>query len=416
MSEKSRKLSRRNFLETTTLGAAGVMVGSSAGPALGAIKGANDRIQIGVIGPGERGSGLVRSLATLANAKITAVCDIFEPNLKRGANLAASQPKEFTDYRRVIESKDVNAVVIATPLHLHSEMTIAALNAGKHVFVEKTMAYSVEQCNQMVKAAKAHPSLVVQVGFQRHHYPVVRKAVEMARAGAFGKVTHIRCTWHRNGNWRRAVPQVNADLRQWGYPDLEHLINWRMYKKYSQGLMAELGSHMLEVVNLIYNSMPAAVTGFGGIDYWKDGRETFDNVNVIYTYPAGQKAMFTSITTNAQYGERIQIMGTEGTFDMTWNQGLYYREKQAGGAVRTEGATVVTATGETMKSEGQSPGTQVTGGTQGRVDPTKLILQSFLDCVREGKKPEVDVHTGRESAISILLANQAMEEGRVVKF
>src|SRR5207248_5103576 len=169
-------------------------------------------------------------------------------------------------YRKVIEDKDVDAVVIATPLHLHHEMTLAALNANKHVFVEKTLAYSTEQCDQMVKAANAHSKQVVQVGFQRHHYPIVRKAVQMAHDGAFGKVTHIRCNWHRNANWRRPVPQSTFDPRPWGYPDLEHLINWRMYKKYSQGLMAELGSHMMEVVNLIYGSMPAAVTGFGGID------------------------------------------------------------------------------------------------------------------------------------------------------
>ena len=431
MTHKTVKLSRRNFLETTAAGAAGVVLSSSARSALGDsirdVRGANGRINIGMIGPGERGSGLVRSLATLENVKIISICDIYEPNLKKGAQLAASQPKEFTDYRKIIEDKEVDAVVIATPLHLHHEMTLAALAAKKHVFVEKTLAYTPEQCDQMVKAAKANPSLVVQVGFQRHHYPIVRKVVQMAHEGAFGKVTHIRCNWHRNANWRRPVPQSTFDPRPWGYPDLEHLINWRMYKKYSQGLMAELGSHMMEVVNLIYSSMPAAVTGFGGIDYWKDGRETFDNVNVIYNYPGGQKAMFTSITTNVHYDQRIQIMGTEGTFDMNWNTGTYYREKAANAKdsgekestapIQVEESLVITATGETMKrGPGESRGTQVGQGTQGRVDPTKLALQEFITCVREGKKSDVDFEAGRRAAYSILLANKAMEEGRVIKF
>lgn len=418
MTHKTVKLTRRNFLETTTAGAAGVMLSSSVRSVLGNVKGANGQINIGMIGPGERGSGLVRSLATLENVKIISICDIYEPNLKKGAQLAASQPKEFTDYRKIIEDKDVNAVVIATPLHLHHEMTLAALNAGKHVFVEKTLAYSTEQCDQMVKAANAHPKQVVQVGFQRHHYPIVRKVVQMAHDGAFGKVTHIRCNWHRNANWRRPVPQSTFDPRPFGYPDLEHLINWRMYKKYSQGLMAELGSHMMEVVNLIYDSMPSAVTGFGGIDYWKDGRETYDNVNVIYNYPGGQKAMFTSITTNVHYDQRIQIMGTEGTFDMNWTTGTYYREKDPNSTAKTEESLVITATGETMKrGPGESRGTQVEGGgTQGRVDPTKLALEEFIACVREGKKSDVDFEAGRKAAYAILLANKAMEEGRVIKF
>src|SRR5437667_12821732 len=120
MTHKTVKLSRRNFLETTAAGAAGVMLSSSARSVLGNAKGANSQINIGMIGPGERGSGLVRALATLENVKIISICDIYEPNLKKGAQLAASQPKEFTDYRKIIEDKDVDAVVIATPLHLHT--------------------------------------------------------------------------------------------------------------------------------------------------------------------------------------------------------------------------------------------------------------------------------------------------------
>ena len=415
MSESKAKLSRRDFLEATTLGAAGLMLGSSSVAA--SILRANDRVNVGVIGAGSQGSSLIRSLATVPNSKITGMCDIFEPNLSKGVNLAGSQPKTFTEYRKLIESKDVDAVVIATPLHMHYEIALAALDAGKHVFVEKTMMYSMKQCEQIVLATRAHASQVFQVGHQHRFDPVIHKVVDMSKDGAIGKVTHIRCMWHRNGDWRRPVPAINFDPSPWGYPDLEHLINWRMYKRYSGGLMCELGSHMIEICNLIIGAKPAAVTGMGGIDYWKDGRETFDNVTAVYNYPAGQKVTFSSTTTNAHDGEHIVIMGTEGTIEMGWDKAVYFREKEAPELVKAEGATVIGATGETMKASTQSQreGAQVAPQDAQKRSAVYRELESYVSCIRDGKKAVVDVQTGRNAAVSVLSANQAMEEGRVVK-
>jgi len=415
MSESKAKLSRRNFLEATTFGVAGLMLGSSRVPAFAL--GANDRVNVGVIGAGSQGSSLIRSLATVPNSQITGMCDIFEPNLSKGVNLAGSQPKTFAEYRKLIESKDVDAVVIATPLHMHYEIALAALDAGKHVFVEKTMMYSMKQCEQIVLATRAHASQVFQVGHQHRFDPVIHKVVDMSKDGAIGKVTHIRCTWHRNGDWRRPVPKINFDPSPWGYPDLEHLINWRMYKRYSGGLMCELGSHMIEICNLIIGARPAAVTGMGGIDYWKDGRETFDNVTAVYNYPAGQKVTFSSTTTNAHDGEHIVIMGTEGTIEMGWDKAVYFREKEAPELVKAEGATVIGATGETMKAatQSQKEGAQVAPQDAQRRSAIYRELESYVSCIRDGKKAVVDVQVGRNAAVSVLSANQAMEEGRVVR-
>jgi predicted dehydrogenase len=335
MNDSKTKVSRRQFLGATTLGAAGLMVSSTSVPA--SALGANERVNIGVVGAGGQGSSLIRNLATVPNSRIAAICDIFEPNLSKGVSLAGSQPKAFTDYRKMIESKDVDAVIIATPLHMHYDNALAGLGAGKHVFVEKTMMYSVKQCEHIVQLTNAHPSRVFQVGHQHRFDPVIHKVVAMSRDGALGKVTHIRCMWHRNGNWRRPVPKINFDPRPWGYPDLEHLINWRMYKRYSGGLMCELGSHMIEICNLIFGATPAAVTGMGGIDYWKDGRETFDNVTAVYNYPAGEKVTFSSTTTNAHDGEHLVIMELKEPSKL--GQGPYFREKEKPNQ-NAEGATV----------------------------------------------------------------------------
>ena len=415
MSESRPKVSRRDFLEATALGGAGLMLGSTAVP--GAAARANDQVQVGVVGAGGQGSSLIRNLATVPNSKITAMCDIFEPNLNKGVNLAGSRPRSFSDYRKMIESKDVDAVVIATPLHMHYEIALAALLAGKNVFVEKTMMYSERQCEHIVQVSRARPSQVFQVGHQHRFDPVIKKVVAMSQDGALGKVTHIRCMWHRNGNWRRPVPKINFDPRPWGYSDLEHLINWRMYRRYSGGLMCELGSHMIEICNLILGATPSTVTGMGGIDYWKDGRETFDNVTVVYNYPAGQKVTFSSTTTNAHDGEQMVIMGTEGTIEMGWDKALYFREKEKPELVNAEGATVIGSTGETMKAstETQKEGSQVAPQDSARRSAVYRELESFVSCIREGKKAVVDAQVGRNAAVAVLGANRAMELGRVVR-
>ncbi len=413
MSQSRVRVSRRSFLGTTAAGAAGWALGSSRMPVLGA----NDRVGVGIVGIGAQGGGLTRTLSTLPAARITTVCDIFEPNMKKGVDLAGSRPTVFTDFRKLIENKDVDAVLIALPLHLHAVAALSALNAGKHVFVEKTMAYSIGQCEQMVGASKKNPKLVVQVGHQHRFDPVINRVVEMCRQGALGTITHIRCHWHRNGNWRRPVPKSDFDPQAWGYPSLDHLINWRMYRKYSGGLMCELGSHMIEIVNLIYGGIPAAVTGMGGIDYWKDGRETYDNVSVVYSYPAGQKAIFTSTTTNAHDGEKMTIMGTDATVEMGWNQALYFREKEAPELVKVDGATVITATGETMKQseQSQAEGKKVEMPAV-RISAVYRELEAFVSSIRDGRKADVDFQVGRNAAVSVLLANRAMREGRVLKF
>ena len=415
MSEGKVGISRRRFLATTSISAAGLMFRSPHATA--SVLGSNNQVNIGVIGAGGQGSSLIRSLATVPNAKITAICDIFEPNLTKGVSLSGGQPKGFVEYKKLMESKDLDGVVIAAPLHMHYDIALAALDAGKHVFVEKTMMYSVKQCDQVVQATKAHPALVFQVGHQHRFDPVIRNVVDMSRDGALGKVTHIRCMWHRNGDWRRPVPKVNFDPSPWGYPDLEHLINWRMYKRYSGGLMCELGSHMIEICNLVLGGPPSAVTGLGGIDYWKDGRETFDNVVVVYNYSGGQKVTFSSTTTNAHDGEHIVIMGTEGTIEMSWDKAIYYREKVSPELAKSEVATVIGSTGETMKAsmQSQKEGAQVAPQDADRRSAVYRELESYVSCIREGKKALVDVNVGRNAAISVLSANQAMEEARLVK-
>jgi len=244
---------------------------------------------------------------------------MYPPNLKKGVETIGTNPDTYVDYRKLVERKDMDAVLIATPLNLHAQMIVDSLNAGKHTFVEKTMYFKEEEGDMIRKAMADHPKLVLQVGLQRRSSVLYHVAMEMIRKGALGKLMFVRAQWHRNNNWRRPVPD----------PKLERQINWRMYKEYSGGLLAELASHQTDVANWAFESEPISVYATGGIDYWKDGRETCDNVEAIYEYPGGRKMVWTSILYNAHLDFNEQILGDRGSLIITLGKGMYYREAVA---------------------------------------------------------------------------------------
>lgn len=273
-------------------------------------------VNYAVIGTGTEGCTLLRALARVPGAQCVATCDIYPPNQKKGVDTAGCNPHMYEDYREVLEQKDIDAVLIATPLHLHTSMVLDALSAGKHVFVEKTMYFKEEDEAPIRKAAAAASKQVLQVGLQRRSDALYQCAMDMVRSGAVGKVMFVRAQWHRNNDWRRPVPD----------PKYERLINWRMYREYSGGLMAELASHQIDVANWAIGAEPVSVIGTGGIDYWKDGRETCDNAQAIFEYAGGQKLLWSSILCNAHYDFNEQIMGDRGTIEITLGKGLFYTE------------------------------------------------------------------------------------------
>ena len=282
--EKEQDVTRREFLKTAaTVAAASSLTGLGA-PAILSAQSAGNPVRYGFIGTGTEGCTLLKFLATIPEGRCIATCDIYPPNLKKGVETIGSNPETYTEYRKMLERKDMDAVLIATPLNLHAQMVVDALNAGKHVFVEKTMYFKEEEGDMIRKAMDAHPKLVLQVGLQRRSSVLYQVAMEMIRKGALGKIMFVRAQWHRNSNWRRPVPD----------PKFERLINWRMYKEYSGGMLAELASHQIDIANWAFGSEPISVYATGGIDYWKDGRETCDNVEAIYEYPGGQKLVWSS--------------------------------------------------------------------------------------------------------------------------
>jgi predicted dehydrogenase len=318
-------------------------------------------------------------------------------NAKKKTNSA----KQYKDYRKLLDDKSIHAVIIATPLNLHYPVAIDALAAGKHVFLEKTMTYNIPQAIELVKKAKAYKKQVLQVGHQYRSTPLYFKVKEMIEKGYLGKVTQIDCRWDRNWNWRRPVPS--------GYNDRQ--VNWRMYKEYSGGLPAELLSHQIDFINWAFNTHPDEVMGTGGIDYFKDGRETYDNVQVVLRYAKDNMiGNFGATCGNEHDGYIFKIKGTKGSVHLLISEGVYFPEA----STKKELQTV----------DGVSGATKIEWRTDGGIpilkEPTKdgtfYALQEFFTCIQEKKIPVSNVITGATTAVCVHMANNAVFNHTIEKW
>jgi predicted dehydrogenase len=349
--------------------------------------------------------------------QIVAISDIYEPHTKAALEIAGSGCQHYPDYRKLLERKDIQGVGIATPLYLHSRMAIDALNAGKPVYCEKMMAYTVDEAKQMVRTAE-RTGKILQIGHQRRYSPDYHHALDLIKKGYFGKITHVRAQWNRNGSWRRAVP--NND------PKLERLLNWRLYNSSSRGLMAELGSHQIDVTNWFTGMHPISVVGIGGINYYKDGREVYDNVQCIFEYPDGMKLTYQSIQTNAFDDFTEQFMGTKGTLitSEVKNKSMMFQEQNAELAfakvsqnkqkVGGKEAILLDA-GATTKQDkrGKTAGQSLADSGVSK-NNWALALEDWVDCIRKDRKPFCDGRIGLADVACVMASLEAMAKGTKV--
>jgi predicted dehydrogenase len=347
---------------------------------------------------------LLTLLTTIPASRCVATCDIYPVNLKRGVEATGSHPATFTDYRRLLQRTDIDAVFIATPLYLHAPMLIDSLQAGKHVYVEKSMFFKEEELKPILQAASARPKQVIQVGLQCRSNGMYKTAMEMIRKGALGKLTFARAQWHRYNSWRRPVVD----------PELERLINWRMYREYSGGLMAEWGSHQVDVVNWAFDSRPDSVVGTAGIDYWKDCRETYDNVEAIFQYPRGETLVFSAILSSSHGYEYEEISGDQGTFVISLeSKGLYLREPAA--KVSTAKVKEDWWAGATVTRLATEKGVQIYPEDEANSqDPSKRHIEDFFAGIRHGKPVAAPLGVGVTDALTVIYANRAIDSGQRV--
>jgi len=408
------------------------------------VKAAPDQVKYGVIGTGGRGGYLLKHLTKVDNGHCAAVCDIDPKKMDQVSAVIGTNPAKYKDYRELLSDKNVEAVIIAVPLFEHYRVTKDALDAGKHVFCEKSLVFKPEEAHMIRAQVAQHPKQVFQVGLQRRYSSFYQLAKQMVDKGLLGNVTHIHAQWHRNPGWR-----MNG-------------FNWRLYREYSGGLAAELASHQVDVADWIFGSTPEWVIGVGGLDTWHDGRDVYDNIQLIYKYPKNQKLVYSAISTNQhlpylastrpEFGECI--MGTEGALEMTIGDGevtmptaMWFKEPtrvQVQPAGKTEkpaaaGATfalgsgvrgmpIALATGELDVRNNDSFFGRETKFAKRWLyakgimtddeprNPVETELESFFNDSHTGGHPKADLEVGLNDSKAVILSNLCMEEDRKVKF
>ena len=436
------ELTRREAVKAAGGAAVAVAAATSGAPWIQKVKAAGNQVSYAVIGTGGRGQYHIKHFNGLDGGRCLAVCDIDEKNLEAAKVLSKDKPQGYKDYKEVLARQDIEAVVIATPLYMHFPVMRDALLAGKHVFCEKSLVFTPDEVHAIRKLANERPRQVLQTGLQRRYSKFYQTAKQMIEKGMLGRITNVYAQWNR------------ASLgKTWQPP------SWRVFRKYSGGLTAELASHQIDVADWMIGAHPQFVTGVGGIDTYKDGRDVYDNIQLIFAYPGGQKLMYSSISTNkhlplfgstrTEFGE--MIMGTDGTIHITVGTdnepatAMWFYEpnpaKLAAAAQGKERAQVANAsllgTGKGSKGlpvlfedELVNPkdsflqkelkfaklwlykkGVMVPEEDKNPVD---IQLESFMECVRTGARPKADLNVGLEDSINVILANLAMDEGRRV--
>jgi len=385
-------LTRRDFI-TRSAGAAIYLGAMSSG--LSNSRSIAQNIRVGVIGAGDRGTGLAALVKGIEGMEVASMCDIIPFRLDQAKKFGNENTRFVTDYRRVLDDKEIDAVFITTPFSMHSPMAIDALDAGKHIYCEKTMAYGYDAIQKLVAAAR-NSDRVFQTGHQYHSSRLYRHVYELVSTGYLGEVSLVACQWNRNGDWRREVPD----------PKWEKMINWRMYRAYSGGLTAELCSHQIDFSNWIFGSNPTKVSGFGGVDYWKDSRETYDNVHLLTEYPNGAKATYTSLTTNSKDDYRIEILGKERSIVITRDQAWAYSEQKA----EQELGVVDGVSGATKNSWNANKGVPIDIKHE---EPTRQALLDFRENILQNQRPLSDVESGAKVSVVVQMALDAMDKGSV---
>jgi predicted dehydrogenase len=402
-------MKRRKFIKLGATVTAGLPIGLAASYPGKNLPQINDNIRLGVIGTGDRGEWECYILKDSPGIDVVACCDIYPKHLEKGLAQAVNGAKGYSDYRALLDRNDINAVLIATPQHLHYQMVLDAIDAGKHIICEKTMTLNTQQALELSKVVKKS-NLVFQVGYQWQSSPLFNKIYQMIADGDCGKITHIRCNYNRNTNWR-----VDIDD-----PKLERLFNWRMYREYSGGLMAELCSHHINIVNWMLGSLPTRITGIGGIDFWKDGRETYDNVNTLFEYQDGVKASFQAITTNVFENVTIVIMGTEGTIEIKKEEGQvahFYSEstkvQQEVSEAELKKVDAISSATRRAWVRGEPIEITAENNTKDDFETTRAMFLEFVDCVKTNRIPKSNIDNGRDVAIAVDMAIKAMDNGTI---
>jgi predicted dehydrogenase len=383
-------MERREFFLTTALASSRIL-------------GANDRMRGGLIGSGGRGR-LVAAQFKEIGADMAAVCDVYEPNLTAGLKVVNTGAKAYDDYRRLIEDKSLDFVLVATPDHWHARMTIDAVEAGKDVYVEKPMAHTIPEGFQMIDAVR-RTRRVVQVGTQRRSFDTFLEAKRIMDSGEIGKVELVNSWWLNYQAGLNTKPlQGKLDWKQWlgSTPAREldpmRFFNWYYYWDYSGGLLVGQAAHVVDTINWFMNSKePLAVTCTGAPSSIP-GAEVPQTASLAIEYPEHYLAVFTlgyrAMRYNTTNDQLKQFHGIKARFDVG----------REGWALYPQSYAVDMQPSRSFRRPGSFE------------SAVRAHIRNFLECIKTRKDPNANVEVGQSTNIVLCMAMDSLRSGRRLKW
>jgi predicted dehydrogenase len=393
-------VNRRQFLGSTA--GAGIALSATAKSVRGAV-GANEKVATGIIGTGGMGRHHINSFKAQPDVKFLALCDIYEGNVAEGLKAMGEEVKVHHDYHELLDRKDIDAVIIASPEHWHHDMLIDALDRNKDVYCEKPMSWSIEQGANMVKAVRK-TDRIVQIGMQRRSSPLVWQAKEIIDSGQLGQVHLVRAEWY----WKMGSIQNNnrplTSKMDWerfcgpaGKQEFEpvKVRNWRYFWPFSGGNVTDQGTHLIDVVQWFMNAdQPLSAIQFGEV-YHLQPAETPDTFCATLEYPNFMATWTLGYTTNTwRDGWSIVFQGMNRSLELS----------EAGYRVFDEKSDW--SRGLPMPVKADLPG---------GVTRTEPHTRNFLDCIKSRNQPNATVEVGHRAVRSLHLANQAFHKNARVK-
>jgi len=390
ISPRGKTMERRTFLMTT---AAAQM----------RILGANDRVRAGIIGAGGRGRYLIGQFKELG-VEVAGVCDVYEPNLQAGLNEASSGARPFRDYRRLLDEKGIDAVIVATPDHWHARMVIDAVEAGKDVYVEKPLAHQIDEGFQIIEAVE-RARRIVQVGTQRRSAELFLEARKIMQSTQIGEIRLVTSAWYNNQsslNQRQLAGDL--DWKQWlgtapnRPPDPVRFFNWYWFWDYSGGLLVGQAAHIIDCIQWFMNAnQPAAVTCTGNRPELS-GTEVPETATITVEYPENYLAVFTlgyrAMRYSAFNDQIKQFHGNKARFDVGRESYALYPESNA--------------LEMTPSTQRKSPGSFNFA--------TLSHIRNFLECIASRKQPNAPVEASQATNIVLSMAMQSYRSGRRLRW
>ncbi len=420
----TEKIARRDFVKTGVIAGVAGATATFQDNVHARVLGANDRINVGVIGVGGRGSGVMQWAMevgkTTRPAQIVAVCDVYRKRLNKAKETSQAEFATL-DYRELLARKDIDAVIIATPDHWHAQIAIDAMKAGKDVYLEKPMTRTVDEARKVYETAKA-TGRVLQVGSQTTSSDQWWKARKAIEDGMIGQLLMSQGSYHRNSkegewNWpidQNAGPEAKGedfiDWKMWlgsapkrSY-DADRFFRFRKYWDYSGGIATDLFYHVVAPLNICWGEpqFPHRVMASGGIYVFKDGREVPDTFHLMAEFPKGHSLVLSSSMANGQHIPGL-IRGHEGTITMVPDGRFEGRVNQI--TVTPERI----ARKEFVDKYGKE---EMVIQTEKREDH----MENFLRCVKSREKPVLDALTAYKAMTTIAMAVQSYREGKVLYF